>query len=91
MTEVVEPEEEEDIYIHFMYFIGLDMHLLIHEQIYLYQNKSYPCTGLNSSQGLQEVLAPTIFRQSAHEGGKVVSPIHQPPLPLEKIPGTHLC
>jgi hypothetical protein len=32
-----------------------------------------------------------ISRQSAHEGGKVVSPTHRPPLPLENIPGTHFC
>jgi hypothetical protein len=25
-----------------------------------------------------------VFRQSAHEGGKVVSPMHQPPLPPRK-------
>jgi len=30
-----------------------------------------------------------ISRQSAHEGGKVVSPTHRPPLPTEHIPGTH--
>ena len=30
--------------------------------------------------------------QSAHEGGKVVSPTQRPPLPLPgNIPGTHLC
>jgi len=32
-----------------------------------------------------------ISRQSAHEGGKVVSPIHWPPLPPGNIPGTHFC
>jgi len=32
-----------------------------------------------------------ISRQSAHEGGKVVSPTHRPPLPPGNIPGTHLC
>ena len=32
-----------------------------------------------------------IPRQSAHEGGKVVSPMHQPPLPPGNIPGTHFC
>ena len=32
-----------------------------------------------------------ISRQSAQEGGKVVSPRHRPPLPLGNIPGTHLC
>jgi hypothetical protein len=29
---------------------------------------------------LQDVQALTAFRQSAHEGDKVVSPTHQPPL-----------
>jgi hypothetical protein len=32
-----------------------------------------------------------IPRQSAHEGGKVVSTMHRPPLPPENIPGTHFC
>jgi hypothetical protein len=32
-----------------------------------------------------------ILRQSAYEGGKVVSPTHQPPLPPRNIPGTHFC
>ena len=30
-----------------------------------------------------------ISRQSAHEGGKVVSPTHLPPLPPGNIPGIH--
>jgi hypothetical protein len=29
------------------------------------------------------------LRQSPHEGGKVVSPLHQVPLPPGNIPGTH--
>ena len=32
-----------------------------------------------------------ILRQSAHEGGKVVSLTHRPPLPPGNIPGTHFC
>jgi len=32
-----------------------------------------------------------ISRRSAHEGGKVVSPTHRPPLPPGNIPGTHSC
>jgi hypothetical protein len=31
------------------------------------------------------------LRQSTHEGGKVVSPTHQPPLPPGNMPGTHFC
>jgi len=32
-----------------------------------------------------------IWRQSAYEGGKVVSPTHRPPLPTGNIAGTHFC
>ena len=32
-----------------------------------------------------------ISRQSAHGGGKVVSPTHQPPLPPGDMAGTHFC
>jgi len=31
------------------------------------------------------------FKTMAHEGGKVVSPTHWPPLPPRNIPGTHFC
>jgi hypothetical protein len=34
--------------------------------------------------GLQEVEAPRISTQSEHEGGKVVSPTHWQPLPLQR-------
>ena len=32
-----------------------------------------------------------ISRQSAHEGGKVVSPKHRPPLPPGNVPDTYFC
>ena len=32
-----------------------------------------------------------ISNQSEHEGGKVVSPTHRPPLPPRNIPGIHFC
>jgi hypothetical protein len=32
-----------------------------------------------------------ISRQSAHEGGKVVSPTHWPPLLAGNIPGARFC
>ena len=41
--------------------------------------------------GLHEVEAPSIFWQSAHEGGKVVSHTQRPLLPPRKIPSTHFC
>jgi len=34
-------------------------------------------------------LGSQISLHSAHEGGEVVSLIHQPPLPLGNVPGTH--
>jgi len=37
------------------------------------------------------VWGSQISRQSAHEGGKVVSHTHRPPLPPGNIPGTHFC
>jgi len=49
---------------------------------YIHAN-SYPCTGLDRLLGLLEVETPRISRQSAHEGGKVVSATHRPPLPQE--------
>ena len=41
----------------------------------------YRITGLEKTLGLQEIEAPTISRQSAHEGGELVSPTHWPSLP----------
>jgi hypothetical protein len=38
---------------------------------------------------LPGVWGSQILRQSAHEGGKVVSPTHWPPLHPGNIPGTH--
>ena len=55
------------------------------EQADLWQNEikrlSSPCAGLERTWGFQDVEFPTIYRQSAQEGGKVVSPMHRPPLP----------
>jgi hypothetical protein len=39
--------------------------------------------------GFQEVEAPRISRQWEQEGGKVISPTHQPLLPPGDTPGTH--
>ena len=43
---------------------------------------------------LQAWTGPVVSRQSAHEGGKAVSPLHRPsppPTPQGNIPGTHFC
>ena len=43
--------------------------------------ESFLITGLDRLLGLQEVEAPRVFRQSAHEVGKVFRLTHLPPLP----------
>jgi hypothetical protein len=53
--------------------------------------KTYSYISLDRPSGFQEVEAPRISRQSAHEGGKVVSPTHRPPLPPGDIRCTHPC
>jgi len=52
---------------------------------------SHPITGLDRPQGLQEVEASRISRQSAYEGGKIVSRKHRLSLPPGNIRGTHFC
>ena len=47
---------------------------------------SHPCTGLDRALELQEAQVPGISRQSAHEGGKVVSPMHWLPVPRRGYP-----
>jgi hypothetical protein len=42
------------------------------------------------AQGVPGGLGSQIFKTSAHEGSKVVSLTHRPPLPLGNFPGTHL-
>jgi hypothetical protein len=43
------------------------------------------------AQRVPWVWGSQISWQTAHEGGKVVSPMHRPPLPPGNIPGTHFC
>jgi hypothetical protein len=52
---------------------------------------SYLITGLDRPLGLQKVEASRISRQSAHEGGKVVSPCTSCLYPLGDTLGTNFC
>jgi len=40
--------------------------------------------GLDGILGFQEFVVPRISRQSVHEGGNVVRPMHLPPVPSRK-------
>jgi hypothetical protein len=60
--------------------------------IYVWENKQVKVKlYLHRPIGVQEVESPRISRNSAHEGGKAVSPTHRLPLPLGEIPDTHFC
>ena len=50
----------------------------------------YPITGLHRLLGVQEIDASKISRQSAHEGGKLMSPKHGHLYLPGHIPGTDL-
>ena len=54
------------------------------------KGKANPLQAWTGPEGSKS-LRLTDFKKSAHEGGKVVSPTHQPPLPPGNIPGTHFC
>jgi len=53
--------------------------------------KKYLIRVLVRSLGIQQVAAPTFYRQQAREDGTIVSLTHQQPLPPGDIPGTHFC
>ena len=73
----------------------LRLHIGVHAAVVVVvkvvEGKAIPLQALERPFGFQEVEALRISRQSAHEGGKVVSPTHRPSLPSGRIPGTHFC
>jgi hypothetical protein len=52
--------------------------------LYIVKRQSNPITGLDRPSRVLGEWGSQIPRQSAHEGGKVVSPRHRPALPPRK-------
>ena len=53
------------------------------------KGKAIPLQAWTGPEGSRR-LRLTDFK-TAHEGGRVVSPTHRPPLPPGNIPGAHFC
>jgi len=49
-----------------------------------------PLQAWNGPEGSRKLRFPD-FMTTAHNGGKVVSPTHWPPLPPGNTPGIHFC
>jgi len=56
--------------------------------IYIYKGKTVPLQAWSGPEGSRNLRFPD-FMTTAHDGGKVVSLTHRPPLPPENAPGTH--
>ena len=54
------------------------------------RGKTTPFQAWTDPEGSRRLRLPD-FKQSSHEGGKVVSPTHRPPLPPGNISGTNFC
>jgi len=54
------------------------------------KGKAIPLQAWTGPEGSRGMRLPD-FKTMAHDGGKVVSPTHRPPLLPRNIPGTHFC
>ena len=57
---------------------------------YSSKGKAVPLQVWSGPEGSRKLRFPD-FMTTAHDGGKVDSLTHRPPLPLENVPGTHFC
>jgi hypothetical protein len=70
---------------------GLILYLELQMVLGNVKGKAIPLQALTGPEGSRRLRLPDFIRHLAHEGGKVVSPRHRPPLPPGNIPGTHFC
>jgi len=56
--------------------------------MYSCKGKAIPLQAWTGPEDSRRLRLPDF---TTHEGGKVVSPTHRPPLPPGNIPGTHFC
>jgi len=54
------------------------------------KGKAVPLQAWSGPEGARKLRFPD-YMTVAQDGGKVVSPMHRPPLPLGNAPGTHFC
>jgi len=55
-----------------------------------YKGKAVPLQASSGPEGSRKLRFPD-YMTKAQDGGKVVSPTHQPLLPPGNTPGTHFC
>jgi hypothetical protein len=55
------------------------------------KGKAIPLTAWTGPEGSRRLRFPDVQTIGTHEGSKVVSPMHRPPLLPEYIRGTYFC
>jgi len=58
--------------------------------VVLGKDKAVPLQAWSGPEGARKLRFPD-YMTAAKDGGKVVSPMHRPPIPPGNDPGTHFC